>query len=458
MNPELQRNLWLEASSRRIVWAVVVQAVIYGATLAITNQSTDALAAVGVIVFGVAALIWGPRAAGRAIGGEVAMRTWDFQRLSALKPWTMTWGKLAGATSLSWLVAGVGLAIAFAEMFVKSRDPGQAVAWLVLIVAFAVLMQAGAMALALVGVRRARAEGRLATLRLTPGTLVGVMVVMWALQHVAPFGRPIGVVGLGSLLPGFGGDGGRIEWWGLVLGKTWFAALSASVFAGWAVLASWRLMRLELQMRNSPWTWGCFVVFAALYGAGFVFSTGLSEMFAVAGAVSAACAYAAAFAEPADRVGIRLFVDALVRMDIRRIWAELPPVIGPVKMAAFCAVGLAVVATPPLAPALQTEWRLMGFAALAFLLRDLGVIASFRFGPRPGRGDLGAVLGLFLLYFAGGLAGKSLLGAEGGAIFMPTFGSLGSSLAPVSLASGLVQAAAVWFLAWSRIRKPEVSA
>ena len=41
---------------------------------------------------------------------------------------------------------------------------------------------------------------------------------------------------------------------------------------------------------------------------------------------------------------------------------------------------------------------------------------------------------------------------------MPTFGSLGSSLAPVSLASGLVQAAAVWFLAWSRIRKPEVSA
>ena len=94
-----------------------------------------------------------------------------------------------------------------------------------------------------------------------------------------------------------------------------------------------------------------------------------------------------------------------------------------------------------------------GVAALAFLVRDLGVIAFFRFGPRAGRGDFGAVLGLFLLYFAGVALGRTLLGEEGGAIFMPVV-----SHAPVSLASGLVQAAVVWILAWGRIRAPEVRA
>ena len=30
MNPEFQRNLWLEASPRRIAWAAVVLVIIYG--------------------------------------------------------------------------------------------------------------------------------------------------------------------------------------------------------------------------------------------------------------------------------------------------------------------------------------------------------------------------------------------------------------------------------------------
>ena len=37
MNPEFQRNLWLEASPRRLAWAGVVLLLIYGATVMATR-------------------------------------------------------------------------------------------------------------------------------------------------------------------------------------------------------------------------------------------------------------------------------------------------------------------------------------------------------------------------------------------------------------------------------------
>ena len=100
MNPEFQRNLWLEASPRRLAWAGVVLLLIYGATVAATRDNPlgplPALGGVGAAVFVACAMIWGARAAASSVLSEISDRTWDFQRLSALDPWAMTWGKLAG--------------------------------------------------------------------------------------------------------------------------------------------------------------------------------------------------------------------------------------------------------------------------------------------------------------------------------------------------------------------------
>ena len=447
MNPELQRNLWLEITPRRLAWAGVALAVIYGVTLVVVPGSPEALAGVGVVVFGCAALIWGPRAAGRSIGGEVAQRTWDFQRLSALTPWTLAWGKLVGSTSLSWLVALTGLALTTVRSILGHHDPATAAAWIVEAVGLGLMLQAGALALGLIGVRRARAEGRIAALRMTPGTLVGFLAVIWAMSHVIS-GRGRGDGGPLTWL-----GGGDIEWWGGFYPSHWFVALSIAVFAAWAVLAVWRLMRLELQAQSGPWTWSLFVLFAGAYAAGFARPATLSDQFAVAGGAFAICAYAAAFAEPADRVALRMWAGALARLDIRRVLTGVPAAIAPLKLAALAAVGVLVVEAPtPIAP-YDVNWKMAAAAALAFLVRDLGVIAFFRFGPRAGRGDFGAVLGLFLLYFAGVTLGRTLLGEEGGALFMPVVGH-----ASVSLASGFVQAIGVWVLAWNRIRAAEVRA
>jgi hypothetical protein len=91
---------------------------------------------------------------------------------------------------------------------------------------------------------------------------------------------------------------------------------------------------------------------------------------------------------------------------------------------------------------------LLALATLAFVLRDLGVIAALRFA-RPGRSDFGVLMRLALLYVAGALAGRLFGGADGPALFIPTLDPLG-----LSLISGGVQAAAAWIWAGWRIGHP----
>jgi hypothetical protein len=445
MNPELQRNLWLEAGPRKLAWVAVVLAVIYGAALVVTGAAETprdlarVLTVVGAGVFVVSALFWGPRAAGRALGNEVQQKTWDFQRLSVLSPWEMTVGKLLGSTALPWLAALSGIAAFNLGLWLGVRS-GEALGrpapwWTLAGIGLAVLMQAGALAMALVGVRRARADGRPPALRLGWGNGIGALVLFWAVGRSVP---GLGGQALGPRLP-LGGD----RWWGMDIGQTRMFALTAAVFGAWAVVAAWRLMRLELQMQNRPWAWPGFLVFAAAWMAGFAVDGGARFAWAAAGMVFGLGAYASAFAEPADRVRLRRWVLAVRRLDWERLYLTVPAPWSALKLGALAVVGL--MATAP-----DGETGLLALAAFAFVVRDIGVIAFFRFGPRTRRGDFGAVLGLFLLYFVGGAVGMALSRGPGLALFVPTPGH-----ALVSLVSGLVMGGLVWAAAWSRIRAPE---
>ncbi|MDP3173464.1 MAG: hypothetical protein Q8M88_03410 [Phenylobacterium sp.] len=451
MNPEFQRNLWLEASPRRIAWAGVSLALVYGIALLAAPDYPGgravALGWTGGAVFVLCAWIWAARAAGTSVLGEIADRTWDFQRLSALDPWAMTWGKLLGASSLAWMCGLTGLALA--TIAGAGRDPHMAFWGVLSMLAAALLLQAVSMGAALIGVRKARAEGRAAR----PGGVIGGLVIggflLVSAAGSAGFQRGVGIAGLSTLLH----TGGEVEWWGAVAPGQPFRALALTAFAGWALAGAWRLMRLELQMRNAPLTWPAFLVFLALFIGGFAYPAGGMMAALLAGALAVAlCAYAAGFAEPADRVRLRQFAGAALARDFSRAAALAPSALAPVALAAVLVV--AALVSPRQAGAeisLQDVWQAL--ALIAFVVRDLGVIALFRFGPRPQRGDFGAVVALALLYAAGAILGHSIGGDTGGAVFAPLPG------APlVSLVSGAVQAAIAWWLAAKRIRAPEVSA
>ena len=112
MNPELKRNLWLEFSLHRLVAMPAVLGLIFlGAALGTHPVSDVGVATTGLILFVGLTGVWGARRAAESVTEEFHSKTWDGQRMSAIGPWAMTWGKLAGSTSFAWYGALLCLAV-----------------------------------------------------------------------------------------------------------------------------------------------------------------------------------------------------------------------------------------------------------------------------------------------------------------------------------------------------------
>ncbi len=443
MNPEFERNLWLEASPRRLFGLAVSLGLIYAATRLVAGGDSHgllvALFSVGACVFAACGGIWAARAAGGSVLDEIRGRTWEFQRLSALTPWAMTWGKLLGAGALAWLGAATGvLAVGAAAAVLDS--PGDAAMIMTGMVGLVFFLQGCAMGAALVGVRKARAEGRIATGgAVLLGVLGGLLLLNALANHLPIPGQSWTGGGLNLT------SRGPVTFWGQPMPGLPFAALSLCLFAGWAVVGAWRLMRLELQMRNSPWIWVAFLLFAGVWRAGLAApETGLLGRVLTAGAVFAALTYASAFVEPADPVRLRRFAAAMARGEWLEAAHLAPAVAFAFKLALLC--GLAAVVTPR--PVLgDMPFPTTVVAALVFMIRDIGVIALFRYGPRPGRGDLSAVIALALLYGVGGILDKVVFQGLNIALFSPL-----TTFAPLAvLISGVVQAAVAWVVVGQRV-------
>lgn len=439
LNPEFERNLWLEFGARRLVWTGVVLALVYGVVLLTTaddgfDTRAGAMRWTGLAIFLLCGVLWASRAAGGAVLTEIGQRTWDFQRLSALTPWQMTWGKLAGAASLAGVSAATGLVVM--GLFSLIDPPSRTTPFEIpILVALAVFSAAASMTAALVGVRKARAEGRVAQARAVwSGVIVGTFLLI-SFSRSAPFLKPNGY--------DFFGPHGALTWWGARIDWPLFAFLSLAAFAAWALVGAWRLMRLELQMRNGPFVWAAFVLFAALWTAGF--GAAAQQRWLIAATLCAMTCYGAAFAEPADKVRMRQFAGAVRGSNWTLAQVAWPGALTSLILTLLAATGAAVNIA-------GIGSGVTVFAWIAFLVRDLGVIAYFRFGPRPQRGDISAVVALAVLYGVLGLLGGPLFSPDGHALFSPVSGN-----AAVSLLSGLVQAGLAWWLAARRIGAPEPS-
>ncbi len=100
MNPEFKRNLWLTFSTLRLIGMPAVLALIFLA--AGMNTELSQMGSVAVTLFVGIVWLWGSKNAAAAMGDELRDHTWDQQRMSALSPWEMTWGKLFDATLYNW--------------------------------------------------------------------------------------------------------------------------------------------------------------------------------------------------------------------------------------------------------------------------------------------------------------------------------------------------------------------
>lgn len=114
INPEFRRQLWLHWRPAQILW-IVLFVLLIAAVVATLSDDGKRMLMLWNVSIGAAVLVplfFGVSIAGRSLQEELQENTWDWQRLSALTPWQMAWGKWLGSTVMAWVVTAICLALA----------------------------------------------------------------------------------------------------------------------------------------------------------------------------------------------------------------------------------------------------------------------------------------------------------------------------------------------------------
>ncbi len=406
MNPELLRNLWLEANPFRLSLIAGLLLLVFAASSA-SNIATPAGA--GLALYWFFAVLWGTRSAALSVVAEIRERTWDSQKLSSIGPWAMMWGKLLGATSANWF--GALLCLPFI-LYPPWRDSGSAAAitYGIILLALGLFAQAVALLSSLMLIRRQTGNWRLDTF-LCQVAGIGAAFAYYSLWSSAgAFERTIGQT---------------ITWWGQVFNVTAFHFASLLLFLAWALTGCWRAMRAELRFANGPFVWLAWLAYLCLYDAGFESEIALRMpvllqagpvvmRLSLAALVPLLTCYSMAFLEPKDPVRLRWLGEQLRAGHLRQAFLVLDAwilsygvtlVLGLALAACFAASNLSRLAFPVL-------------AMLGFVTRDLAIFVLMR-TMAGGKGDFAALAIIAALYLLMPVLANGLHLSVLGVLFLP---------------------------------------
>lgn len=419
MNPELLRNIWVELTERRLLLTGLVIAALL--LMSFTSGGLEGAVGTAETVFYGIVVVWGTRMAANAVVEEIAGKTWDAQRLSAIAPWTMVWGKLIGATALAWFGGLICLSvIVFADL--AGERPEQAVDDIVYFAGMGLFAHAVAMMASLVAVRRRLSHSRFDVFIYQLFGLVAAGLVWRVWQTADP----------DSLFRRWNGGAAvldTVRWWGLDYTASGFYVGSLLSFVAWTLIANYRLMRTELQVRNGPLVWLAFIAYVAIYAAGFdewrnyiiALDARIGVRAVQAGLALAVVTYVMAFVEPKEVVAYRWLVRRFGQGHLFAFVARLPA--WAFAYAATFAAGIVVILFIPWDQATigNSDFGRGGTvvaSGLGFLLRDCGIFIVMGLGQVGKRSDLGAlaILGLAYVILPGLLGGY---GSGAGVFFFP---------------------------------------
>lgn len=394
MNPEFYRNLLLELTLHRLIAMPLILVLIYAA--AGLGGDTETMYGVASFVMTGLLVLWGTRLAADSVLGEISGRTWDSQRMSALGPVSMSWGKLFGSTIYVWY----GAALSIPAFVIGSNGEYQ----LYTIFMTGLMAQAVALFTSLL-VTRARPVRLRFQVTASQGLGIIAGIVTWSVlsENFAMVYRY-----------------NEIHWYGQPLEFGLFLIVSGLAFLGWACFGIYRLMRAELQFRSWPVGWTCFIVFCATYFAGFTLLSGspiqhvsdadrpgLETLARLIGAfvIVLGMVWVCAYTEPKGFVRLRRWVSALRSGDPRRILETTPAWLpGLLVGLGLCVAVLAVWSfADNTRAAANFMWKrpalgAFAVAAVLFLLRDIGVIHFLTLDGRKRRAHITALVYLTILY------------------------------------------------------------
>lgn len=454
MNPELQRNLWLQFSVTRLLLAPIVIGAILALTWLIDDRQLTGVVQVAEAIYILLVLLWGTRRAADLVAEEIAGGTWDGQRMSALGAWQMSWGKLLGGTSYVWYCAGLAFLARLVARWTGGAAPWADGEWVQLLH----LLGVGALALAvamLVSLALLRRQAARRRLGVTLSQVVGLLAGVAAMGQL-----PGGLVDLTSAV---------VIWYGRVWDGPRFSLASLGLFLAWSVFGIHRLMRVELKFRGGPAAWLGFALFLMIYGDGFLYRPIMiaggpfGAWLVLPFVLGAGLTYLAAFLEPKDVMRYRWLLAAIAGGDLRQAWSLLPQWLPAYLLALFSALVLCFSAdltelghrllSGPFVSADEIarapDLALYPLAVAIYLLRDVLLVLYCNFGPGRQRGDATAFIILFAIY--GPLAG--ILSSLGQSNLLPVLAPYPLAPPLFNYAAALIEAAAMAFLVQGRLAR-----
>lgn len=433
MNPELRRNLWQEFSIHRLIAMPAIIAIVVS-LIASTSRDSGyaAISIVSIIGFVAVTMAWGTRLAINSISDEISGRTWDWQRLSALRPWTMTWGKLFGSTAFSWYGG-----ILFLVVFLSSAaELSFGSPWKIslALMFFAVFLHAGSMAWTLHSTRQDTPSRNRISGLLFIFVLLNMLYGLFAALGKAE--KPI-----------------RIDWFGNSYSTVDFILWSSGAFAAWACVGAYRTMCQGLMVRTTPWLWLVFLAFLSVYSGGFI-SDPLTSVFRGSLAIvlcgfgwALLLTYIMLFSEQSTPSAIRRIMLAIQAGRWRRAAEEIPNWVTSWMFMFGSALLLGLLLDD--LPFFQRASRALPLAVAMLVLRDAGILLYFMASPKSRRAVPTALIYTFVL---SGLLPMLLTSASARPIaelLMPLI----SNNSLILIVSPVVQAAIALYVAWQRISR-----
>jgi hypothetical protein len=429
LNPEFQRQLYLEYSPARLMGVPSVLGIIFSFSYFLDGyQWGVSTAQTALTLFMLITLLWGARQCMDSIIEEYRENTWDTQRLSALGAWEMCWGKLFGSTVMVWYGGLLCLVVYSLAIDHFSSLP----LLLSYCVCIALLGQSGSLLLGLLAVQRGQSKS---SSIFVLAVLIFLSCWPW-LTNIAnladPISQPI--------------SQHTTTWYDISIDQQIFMQISLVLALFWCSIGNYRLMTQELGIRTTPWAWLGFNLFLIIYLGGLIPNSSFS--FSLATFMTCAIlTYAGLLVERHDAMRIKRLLTYFKQGLWQRGCEEMP------------IWWLSFVLTLPAALVLNfsehTAFRgfsdLMHFYPLAMvliLLRDCATYLYFSYSKNPQRAmSMTLLVGVLFYGIIPGIF--NLIGQSGlAALFFPLWAD--SSL--TALIFALIQTGFVVYLLYQRWR------
>ena len=446
MNPEFQRNLWIEMTTQRIALMAGILVLVFFAA-GMTSFLPNTTEQTARVLFYIIVVAWGTRSAALSVVSEIRDRTWDFQRLSSISPAEMTWGKLFGSTVYNWFGGAICLVVMVSSVLLK-QGIVSALIELVYAVSVGVVAQGVSFLASLIAVRRRQQSHsrRDVFLYQVVGVLSAYLVYsLW--QTIDPR----------SLLTLVITAPREFSWWGIDVNPRIFFLISLALLLGWILTGCYRAMRIELKMQNRPTVWIGFLLFVGLYVGGFDLShstqsyapewDAIADRLALVVSAFGVLTYIMVLLEPKDRVHLRWLGRQLAKF-------KLLPWFNGLQAWMLSYIAVLLVAVPLLMRLHQVGQDMpvaMIAAAIGFLTRDIGIFILMQTRAGKRGGDYPALVCLFALY----ILLPSILNGLGMNDVLYLFHPLPNSVFLPGVLAPWIEALAVLGFAFTRLALPE---